>query len=99
MLEDNWRRRLELQQRESAKKAAVSAIPNEPTANPSLVANVTQTASWLDRAKIALTTTNTDIDSVERLIHEGTDHKRLRRATDQEAFVGFLKSVHAKHQE
>lgn len=100
-LERRWRLRLEMQQRESAKKAAASAAvaaaasaaggmvaigfetgPHRPPTNP-----ITQTASWLDRAKSALKETvsapsqehdfdeeadlEDQIQEVERLIHEG----------------------------
>lgn len=66
-LEKRWRRRLEVQQRESAKKAAASAaavaagrgvLPNgDSTSSVGTGRNdnvVTRTASWLDRAKSAL---------------------------------------------
>ena len=95
VLERRWRHRLEMQMRESAKKAAVSAavaaaaaIATEAGADrPHSINPVTQTATWLDRAKSALQgTTGTlpqghyydeeadledQLQEVERLIHEG----------------------------
>lgn len=81
-LERRWRRRLELQQRESAKKAAASAVAAGRTEGHH---PVTQTAAWLDRAKSALqqhappvlseSTTEESlqyqIQEVQRLIYEG----------------------------
>jgi len=55
-----WRRRLESQQRESARKAAASAAAVRSSSSYDSFATekrhnaVTQTASWLDRAKSAL---------------------------------------------
>lgn len=68
-LERRWRRRLELQQRESAKKAVART---DPVVHP-----VAQTAAWLDRAKSALQEPTAaealhyQIEQVQRLIYEG----------------------------
>jgi hypothetical protein len=77
-LERRWRRRLELQQRESAKKAAASAVA---AGRPEGHHPVTQTAAWLDRAKSALQepplldaaaeSLQYQIQEVQRLIYEG----------------------------
>jgi hypothetical protein len=77
-LERRWRRRLELQQRESAKKAAASAVAAGRTEGHH---PVTQTAAWLDRAKSALQepavlesaeeSLQYQIQEVQRLIYEG----------------------------
>ena len=85
-MERRWRHRLELQQRESAKKAAASAaVAAIATSGRSDIGQpnpVAQTASWLDRAKSALKETPTEdtvesislhyqMQEVHRLIHEG----------------------------
>lgn len=85
-MERRWRRRLELQQRESAKKAAasaaVAAIAGSGQTDIGQPNPVAQTASWLDRAKSALKETPTEdtveaislhyqMQEVQRLIHEG----------------------------
>ena len=90
-LERRWRNRLETQQRESARKAAAAAASGRVTSFDSSQGSrqnvVTQTASWLDRAKSVLkepTTTaevsvsnreggdlETQMQEVQRLIHEG----------------------------
>lgn len=87
-LEQRWRRRLETQQRESAKKAAASvavaqaaiSVPDSNTHNLGDATPLTQTASWLDRAKVALEshTENEDasnlqsrMQEMQRLICEG----------------------------
>jgi hypothetical protein len=73
-LERRWRRRLEMQQRESAKKAAAAAVAvgrslqdgsYDQTGKGSHRANVvTRTASWLDRANVLLSEqTSTDAES------------------------------------
>lgn len=81
-LEMRWRTRLEMQQRESAKKAAATAA----AANGARCTRenvVTRTASWLDRAESVLKHPSDNGDAekpvdikyqmqeVERLIHEG----------------------------
>jgi hypothetical protein len=75
-----------MQQRESSKKAAasaaVAAIATSGRADVGQQNPVAQTASWLDRAKIALKETPTEdaveaislhyqMQEVQRLIHEG----------------------------
>lgn len=87
-MERRWRRRLDLQQRESAKKAAasaaVAAIATSGRTDIGQPNPVAQTASWLDRAKSALKeppTENTveaislhyQMQEVQRLIHEGPE--------------------------
>ncbi|GKY92706.1 hypothetical protein MPSEU_000240800 [Mayamaea pseudoterrestris] len=79
-LEIRWRTRLEMQQRESAKKAAATAAA-AAGGRSSRENVVTRTASWLERAESVLHPTESDkdqplhiqtqIQEVERLIHEG----------------------------
>jgi hypothetical protein len=80
-LERRWRRRLETQLRESAKKAAASAavaaaasseenvVPGASGENmqPNAVA---QTAAWLDRAKSALLETPEDVSDLQHQMQE-----------------------------
>jgi hypothetical protein len=80
-LERRWRRRLETQLRESAKKAAASAaVAAAASSGESVVPGtsgenmqpnaVAQTAAWLDRAKSALLETPGDVSDLQHQMQE-----------------------------